>query len=336
VTPRPHFGSRVARDAATTIVVGNARGTARAALAASSIAMASACSLLVDTGDLTGGGAGGGSPADGGGRVDGGADDAVAPPDGPVIHDVPSDIDGLELWIRSDGVTATTTGVMWIDLAQRHAVNTGQGCTAPAFVDDVRNGRPVIRFDGASTCLGLSEGFADFTDGLTIVAVMAPAPNGEAGEGDASLLDLEAPRGADAISLALPRSTSGAGLDLSFAVGSATGDALTSIGALAGIAVGSWSSYAVVQAAASPVPGGAPGIPATVTLQRGDELIGEGLLDVPAVTSRTLNAIGGPAAGSTRLAHLRGDVGELLVYRRGLAPTEVHRLTAYAHTRWGL
>lgn len=128
---------------------------------------------------VAGGAAGGGSGGVGGRAGSGGQGGVVSigglggMAGGPEVPAIPSV--GLSLWLRADRGVVQKTGLVqqWLDQSGQHmdALGTANN-VEPKYVTNGLNGLPTLDFDGVDDFLSLPEGFADFSQGLSIFMVM--------------------------------------------------------------------------------------------------------------------------------------------------------------------
>jgi hypothetical protein len=122
------------------------------------------------SGGVTGGGTGGqsgggtgGTPTDGGGGSGGGPQ-------------IPTN--GLVLWLRADqGAPAAGPVATWSDQSGNgNDATQPSAALRPNVVTNSMNGLPTVQFDGANDWMILPAGFGDWTQGMSLYIVSAPAP----------------------------------------------------------------------------------------------------------------------------------------------------------------
>ncbi len=144
-----------------------------AAICAATVIGVAGLSGISGTGCAT---AGGETSAD-----DAGPDlDAIMPPDAGPFD--PSQLTGLVLWLSANqGVTmgANASVTAWADQSGKKN-NAAPGTTLPIFIDQIANGQPAVRFDGAATYMQLADGpsFQFATGDFTVEVVDAVRGSG--------------------------------------------------------------------------------------------------------------------------------------------------------------
>ncbi|GMV40966.1 MAG: hypothetical protein AMXMBFR64_26820 [Myxococcales bacterium] len=216
---------------------------------------------------------------------------------------------GLALWLdASQGVTTDAEGRVqaWADRsAQGAGAAQGTAGLQPQLIADPVYGAALVRCDGQDDALVLGSGYADFSQGLTVFAVVRPDRDAGAG----LLLDLGG-AGADRVTLGGAGSADGLRYQVAKRMAEAShGARLLELQALS-----------VVH-----VPGEA------ATLRRDGAVTGIGNVRLPSVATRTANLICGGAG-----APLGGAVAELLVYTRALTEAERVDVELFLAERHGL
>ena len=223
---------------------------------------------------------------------------------------------GLELWLRADsGVAAGSGGAVasWGDrssAAAKHDAIQTVSTAQPKVVDDVLAGHPVVRFDGSNDVLKVATGFADLGDGFSAFAVMR-----ETGAARwASLIDLA--RASEGGRIALGRDAGG-GDGIRFRAGA---EVLDGNG---GLASPSFRLVSTVHRA-----GG------LATVYRQGVATAEANLGAPVDAVRDRNYIG--QSQWDNIGRYKGEIAEVLVYRRALDGDQRSQVEAYLADRYGL
>ncbi len=243
------------------------------------------------------GGTSGGSGA-GGGNAGVGGTVGVSP--------IPTN--GLSLWLRADvGVMAANGGVQtWQDQSgqQMDAVASAAN-VAPKLGKDALSGLPTLEFDGQQDYLSLPEGFADFTQGLSVFIVAKPSDGA-----CASMWEVANGTEVQDISLGFYQNTWQYEVENQDVNG--------------GLIDGATATLAVIGAVQRP--GGA------VELRLNSNLLQQATFDTPEVALRKTNYIG--YTSYANCGHFSGDISEVIVYDRGLTISEVNALENYLEARY--
>jgi hypothetical protein len=250
-----------------------------------------------------GGEAGDGGDVGGGGDAGGGGTMRPSPPVS----------DGLALWLRADLDVIHVDNVVsdWLDQSGAGSdARQLNAAASPSFLDEFRNGRPALAFDGVDDYLQLGAGFEDFDAGVSMFMV-AEAFSSEVCSG---LLELS--NGPDAEDISLHRN-SAAGLV--FEVGDTWVPCNEDFPEHVPLLVG-----------------GVQGVDGTmVTYANGAACdFKEGIL-LPERTIRSANFIARSSyeSCSTRFA---GNIAEVLLYTRAVTSEERVTIESYLRERYAL
>lgn len=235
------------------------------------------------------------TPLDGAGS-DGDADNGDAPPV----------IDGLLLWLEGDlGVTQSSSGVSnWADQSGNHLdARQPDPVQQPTWAMTGLLGRPALLFN-AENFLSLPGGFADFSRGISLFAIVAMSDVGTC---------------VDVIHL-----SNGPEID-DIALGRHDGQALYEV--LDGVLHGDAFSLGRVHLVS--VVHDRDGT-ASLRLDSGDPTVG--MFELPSNATRLSNVVGRSLYGGCGSVH--GGIAEILVYRRALGPIERTAVENYLQNRW--
>lgn len=226
-------------------------------------------------------------------------------------------LDGLKLWLDADDAATITIGTgvsQWTDKSGAgNTVVQATGALQPTYVDDVQNGRPILRFNGTSqymakttpsSLVGLAEytcfcvNKADDTVGTRVVFGCYESTGNQR-------------------SWRVIRTNSAAGRTVNISSsGTGTDSTLTVAGTNAQFTL----TYFTVD-------------DADITLVNdGNSDTGVAATPSFAGTSALYIGINDPAAE----AWWDGDIGEIIFYNRVLAAGEITQVTSYLETKWGL
>jgi len=216
--------------------------------------------------------------------------------------------DGLLLWLRADrGVTEANGGVsIWTDQSPNHAdaLQTASNLR-PVLVKDGIAGHPALEFDGADDYLRLPDGFADFSKGVSMFAVI------QASTANACAAITEFSNAAEVD-------------DLSFDLymGSISYEVFNSVQSGGNFVFDAPQQIGVVHR---------PDLSLQVRRNGGSE--GENQFDLPVTVTRTQNFVGRTLyADCTTFS---GRIGEILVYNRAVGDRELLDIEAALTTRFG-
>jgi hypothetical protein len=206
----------------------------------------------------------------------------------------------------------------WVDASPLRHHATAVGNAAPTLVANAINGRHAVRFDGTSDFLTLPAGFGDLTDGMSFFVVFRPAvlQNGF------KLLMLGNGPSQDAIGLG--RAGSSGGYQY-FTTGA--GGSVDWFDTPAGLVAGEAALVSLIQ------DGGIAGGQSNAQIGKNGTVLGAGSVYVPQIGQRTVNYLGGSYWNDGRL---HGDVAEVLLYDRKLAPLEQEAVHGYIAGKYGL
>ena len=209
----------------------------------------------------------------------------------------------VQSWVSSTGGTSAT----------------GSGSTAPTFISSGINGKPIVRFDGANDFLTLSNGFANFSAGMSVYVVMRPTVL----QWGFKVLMLG--NGAGAQEIGLGRAGESAGYQY-FTHGDA--GSVDWFNTDDGLVAGQAALISMLQE-----PGAAFGTSFAEVARNGVPLFGKNVW-VPAQATRSLNYIGKSHYSVDGL--FQGDIAEILIYNRTLTATEQTSVRQYVSQTYGL
>lgn len=231
-----------------------------------------------------------------------------------LLYRVPAS--GLRLWLRADGgVSLSGTAVsQWNDQSGNnlHAAQ-GAGASQPAYLTNVTNGRPAIRFDGSDDALALPSGFNDFRAGVTAFVVARPAKVVPW----ARFIDLG--NGTQQNNIVFGQKDSP--LLVTYWV-YAPDQTRGKVDAPNALALDRFHSFSVVETGAG-----------SATIYRNGLAVGTGQTSVPRNVLRTANAIGA-SGGASNDPHFRGEIAEILLYNRALSDAERLLVEDYLNTKY--
>jgi fibronectin type 3 domain-containing protein len=204
----------------------------------------------------------------------------------------------------------------WVDSSGTGHIATAIGSAMPTFSSDGLYGKPAVYFDGVDDYLSLAAGFEDFTDGVTIFAVVRPT------ELQSGFKLLALGNGPGKENVVFGRAGTGAGL-LYF-----TNNTSGSYG---------WFSTADALAADTvsflgmSQPGGAANSTVTARVTANGVEVGSGSVYVPPVVTRATNFVGRSYWQDGRF---EGYLAELLVYDRELSASERSAVQTYLQEKY--
>lgn len=220
---------------------------------------------------------------------------------------------GLAMWLRADdaGVPAGALGT-WSDLAPEPAVSDGAQSNLdaqPTLVEDVLEGHAVVRFDGDDDVLELPPGLDGLQGGFTMYAVAKPTEQGRW----AHLFEFEGPTPGHRLALLRQATSANAQVDVG----------VEPVTAPDGLGSDAWRLIGVVQSATG-----------QLTFRDHGEITATATVALPAKGLRTTNLVGHGATETA--AGFAGDLAELMLWRRPLAPGELDALEVHLADRYGL
>jgi hypothetical protein len=263
---------------------------------------------------IAGGAAGGGSGGVGG-RAGSGGQGGVISVGGlggvagsPEIPPIPSV--GLSLWLRADHGVVQKDGQVqqWLDQSGQHmdALGTANN-VEPKFVSNGLNGLPTLDFDGVDDFLSLPDGFADFSQGLSIFIVM------NALDGACASI-FESSNGSEIQDIALGFYQNIWQYEV--ANQDVTGGTIDPATAVPGV-------LASVQRATG-----------AVELRLSGNILNQGQFMAPDVALRKENFVGHTLYASC--GYFKGQLSELIVYDRAVSDKEVLAIEDYLETHWSI
>lgn len=258
----------------------------------------------------------------------------------------PSDLPGLTLWLDSlQGLGVNPSVQNWVDQVTLSAAKgdgtygNGNNCVPPSRVDGEIKGHPVVRFNGTSNCIAMGDAFfnrfADFREGVSIFIVAKPAGT-EAGEqavldfspGAVSTEWVALSRDGDRPRYSIQNPMYGLSNSSSAASAFISGEphVLSTV-----VQAGDEGAFSADHPGGKPVAFFIDGTPGAVASAPA--------VYVPTVKNRQLSTLGRYVSGhgipnGNSPGWFKGDIGEVIVYFRALAPGELAQVHAYLKAKW--
>lgn len=224
---------------------------------------------------------------------------------------VPTQLSGCVLWLRSDlGITLNGSTVSaWGDQSgNANNMLQGTGANQPAYVSNVVNGRPVLRFDGATSVMAATGVASLWPQKLTIFAIVNTTSLGAAAhEGQIVGIDV-----------------------VHYALTHYQGD-----GRVYGYLGGSGNNVAGFEPTATWM---MPGLywDGTTSANSLRNYNGSTIKQQLASVQSSYVAAGNLSIGGAGTGFWNGDMAEIVMVNRALTLSEIGRLVAYVNQRYGL
>lgn len=223
---------------------------------------------------------------------------------------LPISDNGLALWLRADlGVMEANGGVQtWLDQSgQKMDAVASAANVMPKLTKDTLSGLPTLEFDGKEDYLSLPDGFADFTQGLSVFIVAKPNDGA-----CASMWEVANGSEIQDISLGFYQNTWQYEVENQDVNGGAIADAPQTLAVI----------------------GCVERTTGAVELRVNSNLVQQGNFDAPEVALRKANFVG--STSYANCGKFGGEISEIIVYDRGLTIAEVNAIEGYLEKRYAI